>query len=138
MPAWLSMLPISYALSALMLWGVLDVGERKRYRGRDGIKRLLLHSLNFGSGLRSGRVAPAHLVGYAKFRPEIIEARPTVPMHREKQLLISGTNETRRQCGLTPVPCLPCYESPVFQKDLSSTNPLRLPSPQLYCLFNYT
>jgi len=44
-----SMLPICYALSVLLLWGALDVGERKWYRGKDGIKRLLLHSLILGA-----------------------------------------------------------------------------------------
>jgi len=43
------MLPICYALSVLLLWGALDVGERKWYRGKDGIKRLLLHSLILGA-----------------------------------------------------------------------------------------
>jgi hypothetical protein len=43
------MVPICYALSALILWGALDIGERKRYRGRDGFKRLLLHSLILGA-----------------------------------------------------------------------------------------
>jgi len=48
MRTWQFMLPICCALSALVLWGELDVGEHKRYRGRDGIKRLLLHSLILG------------------------------------------------------------------------------------------
>ena len=45
MRGWLYMLPLSYVLSALLLWGAVDVGERKWYRGKAGIKRLLLHSL---------------------------------------------------------------------------------------------
>lgn len=49
MHTWLFMLPICYALSALLLWGALDVGEQKRYRGSAGIKRLLLHSLILGA-----------------------------------------------------------------------------------------
>jgi len=49
MRTWLFMLPFCYALSALVLWGGLDVGEHKWYRGRDGIKRLLLHSLILGA-----------------------------------------------------------------------------------------
>ena len=49
MRAFLLMLPICDALSAFLLWGVLDVGERKWYRGRDGIKRLLLHFLILGT-----------------------------------------------------------------------------------------
>ena len=49
MRSWLFMVPICYALSALILWGALDIGERKRYRGRDGFKRLLLHSLILGA-----------------------------------------------------------------------------------------
>jgi hypothetical protein len=48
MRAWLFMLPICYVLSASMLWGALDVAEYKRYRGRDGISRLLLHSFFVG------------------------------------------------------------------------------------------
>jgi hypothetical protein len=43
------MLPICSALSALVLWGGLDVGERKWYRGSDGLKRLLLHALILGA-----------------------------------------------------------------------------------------
>jgi hypothetical protein len=62
MRVWLFMPPTCSALSALLLWAVLDVGERKWYRGRDGIKRLLLHSLYFGSDLRRGRAVPAYLV----------------------------------------------------------------------------
>jgi len=49
MRAWLFMLPTCSALSALLLWAVLDAGERKWYRGRDGIKRLLLHSFILGA-----------------------------------------------------------------------------------------
>jgi hypothetical protein len=49
MRSWLFMLPICCVLSALVLWGALDVGESKWYRGRDGIKRLLLHSLILGA-----------------------------------------------------------------------------------------
>jgi len=49
MRSWLFMLPICCVLSALVLWGALDVGESKWYRGMDGIKRLLLHSLILGA-----------------------------------------------------------------------------------------
>jgi hypothetical protein len=49
MREWLFMLTICYAVSALLLWGGLDVGERKWYRGKDGIKRLLLHSFILGT-----------------------------------------------------------------------------------------
>ncbi len=49
MRAWLFMLPICYVLSASVLWGALDAGEQKWYRGRGGLKRLLLHSLVLGA-----------------------------------------------------------------------------------------
>jgi hypothetical protein len=49
MRAWLFMLPICYAVSALLMWGALDVGERKWYRGGDRIKRLFLHSFILGA-----------------------------------------------------------------------------------------
>ena len=50
------MLPFYWALSALLLWGDLDVGEQKWYRGVAGMKRLFFHSLILGPILAS--VAP--------------------------------------------------------------------------------
>ena len=49
MCCWLFMVPMCCAASALFLWCELDVGEEKLYRGRAGIKRLLLHSLVLGA-----------------------------------------------------------------------------------------
>jgi len=49
MRTWLFMLPICSLLSALLLWGALDVGERKWYRGKAGIRRLVLHSVILGA-----------------------------------------------------------------------------------------
>jgi len=49
MQEWLSIMAGCYAVSALILWGDLDVAERKWYRGKNGIKRLLLHSFILGT-----------------------------------------------------------------------------------------
>jgi hypothetical protein len=47
----LFMLLIYSAFSAVLLWGALDAGDVKWYRGNVGVKRLLLHSLILGAVL---------------------------------------------------------------------------------------